>query len=59
MAYAVIVDNVVWDKFAMISLAEDALYNQKLVMKEKVDQKKAELKSLKDTINKMEIKEIV
>jgi hypothetical protein len=43
----------------MISLAEDALYNQKLVMKEKVDQKKAELKSLKDTINKMEIKEIV
>ena len=55
MAYAVIVDNVVWDKFAMISLAEDALYNQKLVMKEKVDQKKAELKSLKDSINKMHI----
>ena len=59
MAYAVIVDNEVWDKFAMLSLAEAALYNQKLVMKEKVDQKKVELKSLKDTIKKMKIKEIV
>jgi hypothetical protein len=55
MAYAVIVDNEVWDKFAMLSLAEAALYNQKLIMKEKVAQKKAELKSLKDSINKMRI----
>ena len=59
MAYAVIVDNEVWDKFAMLSLAEAAIYNQKLIMKEKVAQKKAELKSLKDTIKKMKIKEIV
>jgi len=44
MAYAVIVDNEVWDKFAMLSLAEAALYNQKLIMKEMVAQKKAELK---------------
>ena len=57
--YAVIMDDLVWDKFATRSEAQAEFYKQRLALKEERNKKRAEITAINEAIDSLTIKEMV